>query len=82
MEQTLFKTIVELMNKVDKFVDMQGSEKKLYVMNETKKILTDEAFERYSLFIEMTIDGLVDISKKNIILYLNKRKICIRCIPK
>ena len=80
MEKTLFKTIVDTMNTVDTFVDMNGKEKKEYVIKEIKKILTDEAFERYSIFIDIIVDGLVDISKNNIKLYLNKRKLCLSCI--
>ena len=82
MEHTLFGTIVNLMNDVDIFIDMGGIEKKQYVLNEVKKILTEEAYERYSLFIDITIDGIIDISRKNIKLYLNKRKLCLSCIPK
>lgn len=82
MERTLFSTIVKLMNDVDQFIDMEGKDKKKYVLSEVKKILTDEAYERYSLFIEITIDGIIDISRNNIKLYLNKRKLCLSCIPK
>lgn len=81
MEKTIFKTIVDLMNTVDMYIDMGGKEKKNFVMNEIKKILTDESYERYEPFISMTIDGIVDISRKNIKVLLNKKKCGAFCIP-
>jgi hypothetical protein len=82
MEKTIFNTIIDLMNTVDIILDMGGKEKKAYVMNEIKKILTDEAYERYEPFISITIDGIVDISRKKIKVILNKNRCGTFCIPR
>ena len=44
-EDSIIKTIVELMNKVENVLDMNGAGKKVYVLNEIKKILGYEVYE-------------------------------------
>ena len=79
MEKTIFKTIIETMNIVENIVNLNGKQKKEYVLNEMKILLSDESYERYYIFIGLVIDGIVDISKKDIKLLLNKK--CYFCIP-
>ena len=82
MENTLFKQIIGLMNNVEKMLSLDGEGKKRYVLIEIRKIITDEAYERYEPMIIIIIDGLIDVSRKKITMHLNKRKLCLSCVPK
>jgi len=74
MEHQIFSMIVDLMNVVENVINLTGDEKKKYVMDEFKKLIDNQTYERYEPFIEIMINGIIDISKKNIILDFNKRK--------
>ena len=78
MEKTIFKTIIETMNIVENIINLNGKQKKEYVLNEMKILLSDESYERYYIFIGLVIDGIVDISKKDIKLLLNKK--CLKLL--
>lgn len=78
-EDSIIKTIVELMNKVERVIDMSGIQKKNYVLNETKKLLGDEVYERYSYFIITFIDFVVDVSKGESGIEVNKIKKKFKC---
>lgn len=83
MEDTIFSTLVKLMNGIDTDINLTGREKRLFVITEITKILTGDLYERYELFISIIINGLADISTKKIILNINKRKKCLlKCIKK
>ena len=77
-EDSIIQTIVELMNKVECVLDMNGLEKKNYVLNETRKLLGLEVYERYSYFIITFIDFVVDVSKGNSGIEVNKYRIKIK----
>lgn len=77
---TNFNTIITLMNNVESIKGMNGEQKKYYVINEIKKIMSNETFERYEPFISLTIDGLINISKKNLKLFVHKKNLCFSCI--
>ena len=78
-EDSIIETIVELMNKVECILDMSGLDKKNYVLNETKKLLGNEVYERYSYFIITFIDFVVDISKGKSGIEINKIKRKFKC---
>ena len=78
--KTIFNTIISLMNNIESVKGMNGEQKKHYVINEIKKIISSESFERYEPFIELTIDGLIHISKKNLKLFVHKKNLCFSCI--
>jgi len=78
-EDSIIKTIVELMNKVENVLDMSGADKKVYVLNEIKKILGYEVYERYSYFIIEFIDFVVDVSKNKAGVEINKIRRKFKC---
>lgn len=78
-EDSIIKTIIELMNKVENVLDMNGAGKKVYVLNEIKKILGYEVYERYSYFIITFIDFVVDVSKGKSGIEINKIKRKFKC---
>ena len=78
-EDSIIQTIVELMNKVECVLDMSGLEKKNYVLNETKKLLGDEVYERYSYSIITFIDFVVDVSRGKSGIEVNKIKRNFKC---
>jgi hypothetical protein len=78
-EDSIIQTIVQLMNKVECVLDMSGIDKKNYVLNETRKLLGLEVYERYSYFIITFIDFVVDVSKGNSGIELNKIKKKFNC---
>ena len=78
-EDSIIKTIIELMNKVENVLDMSGADKKVYVLNEIKKILGYEVYERYSYFIITFIDFVVDVSKGKSGIEINKIKRKFKC---
>ena len=78
-EKSIIETIVELMNRVENVLDMTGTDKKVYVLNEIKKILGFEAYERYSYFIITFIDFVVDVSKGKSGIEINKIKRKFKC---
>ena len=71
-EDSIIKTIVNLMNKVECVLDMSGLDRKNYVLNETRKLLGLEVYERYNYFIITFIDFVVDVSKVKVVLKLIK----------
>ena len=78
-EDSIIQTIVELMNKVECVLDMSGTDKKNYVLNETKKLLGDDVYERYSYFIITFIDFVVEVSKGKSGIEVNKIKEKFNC---
>lgn len=78
-EDSIIKTIVELMNKVECVLDMSGLDKKNYVLNETRKLLGLEVYERYSYFIVTFIDFVVDVSRGESGIEVNKIKNKFKC---
>ena len=78
-EDSIIQTIVELMNNVECVLDMSGLDKKNYVLNETKKLLGNEVYERYSYFIITFIDFVVDVSKGKSGIEINKIKRKFKC---
>ena len=81
-EKSLIKTIVELMEKVEDFVDMTGIEKKAQVLAEIKMILGQEVYVRYYYFINQFIDYTIELSRGSIKLNLNNYKRTFCCFKK
>jgi len=78
-EDSIIQTIVELMNKVECVLTMSGLEKKNWVLNETRKLLGDEVYQRYNYFIITFIDFVVDVSKGESGIEVNKIKNKFKC---
>ena len=78
-EDSIINVIIELMNKVECVLDMNGLDKKNYVLNEIKKLLGNEVYERYSYFIITFIDFVVDVSKNKSGIEINKIKRKFKC---
>ena len=82
-ENKLFGFLVKLTTNADKHKDLElytGFQKKEYVLKEFKKEIGDEAYERYKPWIDITIDGLIDISKKKLKIFPRKYRLCLNCI--
>jgi len=80
-ENKLFGFLVKLTNNADKNKDLYtGYQKKQHVLKEFSKEMDDEVYERYKPFIDITIDGLIDISKKRLKIFPRKYKLCLDCI--
>ena len=77
-EDNIIDTILELMKKVEGFIDKNGTDKKNYVMDGLRVIIGDEAYERYRYFISSFIDFAVSISKGKVKIDINniKKKYC------
>ena len=78
-EDSIIQTIVELMNKVECVLNLSGLEKKNWVLNETRKLLGDEVYQRYSYFIITFIDFVVDVSRGKSGIEVNKIKKKFSC---
>ena len=75
MDAKLFMIIVESMIIAQK---EQIENKKEFVLLEIKKYINNiDDYERYELFISLTIDGLKYLSKSNLIKNLKNSKCCI-----
>ena len=65
----IFSELITLMN----FAEGQ-KDKKTWVMN-SMRVLLGDSYERYAPLLDITIDGLVALSRKTIQLNLNKKKL-------
>ena len=50
-ENNIIDLIIQLMEKVEEFIDMNGEEKKTHVMNSVKATIGIDAYKRYEYFI-------------------------------
>jgi len=74
-DRNIYAVIIQLMEYVEKIDAIKtGESKKNYVLNCLYNRLGEESFNRYKPFIILTIDFIIEISKGNIILHLNKVK--------
>jgi hypothetical protein len=60
-KDNIIYTIIKLMEQTERFVDKNGEEKKVYVMEGVKIAIGDEMMERYYYFISMFIDFAVKV---------------------
>ena len=65
----IFSELITLMN----FAEGQ-KDKKTWVMN-SMRVLLGDSYERYAPLLDLTIDGLVALSRKILQLNLNKKKL-------
>jgi hypothetical protein len=80
-EEKLFHYLVKLTNNADKNKDLfTGEQKKEYVLAEFLLELGEELYERYKPFIMLTIDGIIDISKKKLKIFPRKYRLCLNCM--
>lgn len=76
-KDNIIDTIIKLMEQTERFVDKNGEEKKVYVMEGVKIAIGDEMMERYYYFISMFIDFAIKVSKgKKININNIKKKYC------
>lgn len=76
-EHNIIDIILKLMENVENFIDMNGQQKKHYVLNSVKSLLGDENYDRYKYFISSFIDFAVSVSRgKKINLNNIKKKYC------
>ncbi len=76
-ENNIIDLIIQLMEKVEEFIDMNGEEKKTHVMNSVKATIGIDAYKRYEYFIDSFIDFIISISKgKKINLNKITKKYC------
>ena len=70
----LFKFIIKYIRKVDRFTNIKGCDKKKYVQKQIANILGVETYERFSPYISLTIDFIIELSKdKSILDDINKK---------
>ena len=76
-EENIIDVIINLMEKVEDFVDMNGQQKKQYVLKSVRTLIGVEPYKRYEYFISSFIDFVVSVSKgKKINLNNIKKKYC------
>ncbi len=76
-EDNIIDVILDLMEKVEDFVDMNGQQKKNYVLKSVRTLIGVEPYKRYEYFISSFIDFAVSVSKgKKINLNNIKKKYC------
>ena len=82
-QMDLFTAIVCFMNEVEKIRDIEGSDKKTCVLVLIRKYINDsETYERYAPFIEITIDGIVALTRKKLKLVKKSKNGCLVFIRK
>lgn len=75
----LIQTLTMLINLAEKDKDLiKGIDKKNFVKNRLKQIITDDMIELINPILDNMIDGLVDIANKKIKLF-KKSRFC-KCI--
>ena len=76
-KDTIGLLVVNAMHMAERDRSMIGTEKKSFVLQRVKSELGETTFERYQPLLEVLIDLLVSISRKEIELVLNKTKRCL-----
>lgn len=73
-EKNLFKYIVKYIKKVDKIRQLKGRKKKIYVQHQLTNLLGKETYDRYSPYISLAIDFIIELTKdKNILKGINTK---------
>lgn len=82
LEINVFQKILELMNIAGTMIQLDGSLKKGFVLNQIKIHLGNETYERFAPILGVCIDGLVELSKNKKVLDRIKivKKKCFICI--
>ena len=69
--------VVDTMNVAERDRGMLGQDKKAFVLQTVKRVLGLETYHRYEPLLEILIDLLVSISRKDVELMLNKTRKCL-----
>lgn len=79
VETAIVPTIIDLMHTAERSSTLNdGIVKKKFVLDGVKLVLGLEVYERYAPLIDLVIDTLVSISRKDIKLYLAEtNKFCL-----
>lgn len=67
-DKYFFKFIIKYIRKVDRFRNVKGKDKKKYVEKQMTNILGIDTYERFSPYISLTIDFIIELSKDKKIL--------------
>ena len=77
MEKTIFDFLITVMLDAEAILDLNGTDKKKYVMEALKEHLEGDIYERYSPILDLTIDGIISLAKNRKVLGgLITRKFC------
>jgi hypothetical protein len=79
VDNNIVDTMIGLMHIAESFTDFDGAKKKTFVLERVKLVIGDGLYQRYHPLIDLVIDSLVSISRKDIKLYLQKSKTF--CLP-
>ena len=81
METNILNRTLSLMENVEEFTNLSGEDKRDYVLTEMRDYVGYDLFVVYRNTIEIFIQMMIDISRGNIKLQLNKRKCSKYCCP-
>lgn len=71
-ESDIIPIIIRSMNDAEKLRSLTGYEKKGFVLQQLKVILTNESYETYAPILALIIDGLCKVKKEDIKMTFNK----------
>ena len=77
IESNIFQCITDAMNEAES-LSHNGSRKKQLVLQTLKTVLGRESYERYEPILDIVIDGLVSLNKKDVKLVINQTQKCFR----
>ena len=82
MEFGIIDIVVSAMQDVEAFKKYTSKQKKEYVLEKIKDIISPEEYEKYDDLLPILIDFIVAVSKNEYLLNLNKIKKCYqKCFP-
>jgi len=79
VESDIFQCITDAMNEAES-LSHNGTRKKQIVLQSLKTMLGRESYERYEPILDIVIDGLVSLNRKDVELIINQTQKCFsRC---
>ena len=76
-DDSIGRLVIDTMHVAESDRSMSGQDKKLYVLKVLRMVMGVTIFGRYAPLLEILIDLIVSISRKEIDLILNKNSICL-----
>ena len=76
-DDNIGRLVIDTMHVAESDRSMSGQDKKLYVLKVLRMVMGVTTFGRYAPLLEILIDLIVCISRKEIDLLLNKTSICL-----
>ena len=68
MEKTIFDFLITVMLDAEAILDLNGTDKKKYVMEALKEHLEGDIYERYSPILDLMVDGIIYLAKNKDVL--------------